>query len=168
MKKLLITLSLSTALLSVPFVFPMTSHAAYPETAVTLTANSSDSQSVYALRILSLVNDIRSRENLPPLSMNDSLNEAAQLRAMELQQSLSHIRPDGRRFSTVLTSLGITFQTAGENIACGHTSPEEVVEAWMASPGHKANLLNESYTTIGICHYKSESGINYWIQEFIG
>lgn len=55
---------------------------------------------------------------------------------------------------------------SGENIAYGQKSPEEVMEAWMNSPGHRANILNEKFTTIGVGYYKSANGINYWSQLF--
>lgn len=60
--------------------------------------------------------------------------------------------------------------SAGENIAAGQSSPQEVVEDWMNSPGHRANILDESYTALGVGYYYNSSGLyrSYWVQLFIG
>lgn len=63
-----------------------------------------------------------------------------------------------------MKALGITYKSAGENIAQGQRSPQEVVQAWMDSPGHRANILNGKFTHIGVGYVKSG---NYWTQQFI-
>ncbi len=65
----------------------------------------------------------------------------------------------------MMKKYGITYRYAGENIAMGQKTPEEVVNAWMNSEGHRANILNPNYNTIGV-GYVSQG--NYWTQEFIG
>ena len=65
----------------------------------------------------------------------------------------------------MLSSFGISYRAAGENIAIGYATPEAVVNAWMNSPGHRANILNPSYTQLGVGYVADGS---YWTQEFIG
>ena len=65
----------------------------------------------------------------------------------------------------MMKKFGITYKSAGENIAMGQKTPKEVVQAWMNSEGHRANILNGSYTHIGVGYVANG---NYWTQEFIG
>lgn len=135
-----------------------------PDTSVPDTDLPSDS---YVTQVLSLVNEERAREGLAALSLNTSLSGAASVRAAEIQTSFSHTRPGGKDFSTVLKESGISYRAAGENIAYGQTSAQKVMNDWMNSAGHRANILNASYTEIGIAHVKSPSGTDYWVQLFI-
>ncbi len=123
--------------------------------------------SAFAQEVVKLVNEERAKAGLAPLSVNTAAVSAAQTRAIELQSSFSHTRPDGRSFTTALTEAGASFMGAGENIAYGQSSPQQVMEGWMNSSGHRANILNSSYTSIGVGYYKSASGVNYWTQLFI-
>ena len=68
----------------------------------------------------------------------------------------------------MMKQFGISYKSAGENIAMGQNSPKEVVTAWMNSPGHRANILNSSFTDIGVGIAKNSSGSIYWTQMFIG
>lgn len=135
-----------------------------PGTSVPDTDLPSDS---YVTQVLSLVNEERAREGLSALSLNTSLSGAASVRAAEIQTSFSHTRPGGKDFSTVLKESGISYRAAGENIAYGQNSAQKVMNDWMNSAGHRANILNASYTEIGIAHVKSPSGTDYWVQLFI-
>jgi len=111
--------------------------------------------------ILTLVNKERVAHSLNPLQLDKDLEKAAEIRGNEITIVLSHERPDGSRFSTVSP------KAKGENLAGGHKSAEEVVIAWMESPGHRKNILNPRYTTIGISHIKTDTGYkNYWVQVF--
>ena len=83
----------------------------------------------YASRILELVNEERAKAGLPAVSFDEEVSQAALTRAKEIQISFSHTRPDGRSFSTALTDRGIRYYNAGENIAWGQRSPEEVMQA---------------------------------------
>ena len=65
----------------------------------------------------------------------------------------------------MMKSYGITYRSAGENIAMGQRTPQEVVNAWMNSSGHRANILSKDFTHIGVGHHASG---NYWTQQFIG
>ena len=91
--------------------------------------------------------------------------QAAQVRAAETVQSFSHTRPNGSSFSTALTEAGVSYTRSGENIAYGQSTPQQVVQAWMNSSGHRANILNESFTTIGV-GYTVSGGTAYWAQLF--
>ena len=119
----------------------------------------------FAEQVVELVNAERAKVNLPALTMTTRLNEAALVRAKETVQSFSHTRPNGSSFSTVLKENGISFQGAGENIAWGQRTPEQVVNAWMNSEGHRANILNPRYTSIGVGYYLN-GATPYWAQLF--
>ncbi len=75
----------------------------------------------------------------------------------------SHTSPTHGSPFDMLDSYGVQYRTAGENIAQGQRSPETVVDAWMNSQGHRENILNGNFTTIGVGHYQ-----NAWTQLFIG
>ena len=119
----------------------------------------------FAEQVVELVNAERAKVNLPALTMTTKLNEAALVRAKETVQSFSHTRPNGSSFSTVLKENGISFQGAGENIAWGQRTSEQVVNAWMNSEGHRANILNQGYTSIGVGYYLN-GATPYWAQLF--
>lgn len=123
-------------------------------------------QKSFAEQVADLVNAERAKEGLSPLKLDETVAAAALVRAKETEISFSHTRPDGKSFSTALTEQGVNFRGAGENIAWGQKSPEAVMEAWMNSPGHRANILNEKFTTIGVGYYQNSSGTNYWTQLF--
>ena len=114
--------------------------------------------------VVRLVNIERANQGLSPLSTMSSLTAAAQTRASELASSFSHDRPNGTSCFTALDEAGVRYYTAGENIAAGYTTPAAVVEGWMNSPGHRANILNGDFTYIGVGYYTG----NNWVQMFIG
>lgn len=132
------------------------------------TGNQGNTNSVFAREILDLVNKERKANGLSPVEAgNTKLNSAASKRASEQAIIFSHTRPDGSNWTTVLGEYGIKYGTAGENVAYGQRTPEEVMQAWMNSSGHRANILNSSYKEIGIgVYYKN--GTYYWSQLFIG
>lgn len=120
----------------------------------------------FAEQVADLVNMERAKAGLAPLKVDRNASNAAQVRAKEIQTSFSHTRPDGSSFSTALTQNGIGFKEAGENIAYGQRSPQEVMNGWMNSQGHRANILNEDFTSIGVGYYENSSGVDYWAQLF--
>lgn len=129
--------------------------------------NLSDNEQLsYAEQVVKLVNEERAKAGLHALQIDTEVAVVATVRAKEIQTSFSHTRPDGRKFSSVLTDANIRFTGAGENIAWGQTSPEKVMEAWMNSEGHRANILNAKFTKIGVGHLQNASGTNYWVQLF--
>lgn len=118
--------------------------------------------------VFRLVNEAREAEGLAPLTLDDKLCEAAQIRAQELETLSSHTRPDGSRFSTVLDDMNITRKIAGENLAGGQDTSQEVMETWMSSSGHRKNILNPSFAKIGIAKYQNQQNQEEWIQLFVG
>lgn len=121
----------------------------------------------FAEQVVSLVNAERAKAGLSPLTVNNGAAQAAMTRAKEITSSFSHTRPSGKSFSTALTEAGVSFRSAGENIAYGQRSAEEVMNGWMNSSGHRANILNGSFTQIGVAHYQDASGTDYWVQLFL-
>ena len=119
----------------------------------------------YANEVLRLVNIERSKAGLSALTTNSTLTAAANKRAQETVQSFSHTRPNGTGFQTALTEFGVSYRAAGENIAYGQRTPQEVVTGWMNSPGHRANILNANFNKIGIGVYQ-KNGVIYWSQLF--
>lgn len=120
----------------------------------------------YGERILELVNEERAKAGLPALTLQADITAAANIRAREITQLFSHTRPDGNNFSSVLKEQGIVFRGSGENIAYGQKTPEQVMEGWMNSEGHRANILNANYKNLGVGYYQDEKGVNYWVQLF--
>lgn len=138
-----------------------------PEQETPDTEDSEDNiQLSYIEQIVELVNEARAENGLAPVTLKEDVSEAAQVRTMEIQTSFSHTRPNGSHFSTALKEAGVNYRGAGENIAWGQPSPEEVMDAWMNSAGHRANILNASFTSIGVGHYQNSNGVNYWTQLF--
>ena len=131
------------------------------------TPGSSNSNQAFAEEVVRLVNQERSKAGLSPLTVNTGTQAAAAKRAKEIQTSFSHTRPDGKSFSTALTEAGVSFSGSGENIAWGQTTPQEVMNSWMNSAGHRANILNPNFRSIGVGHYQNTSGTQYWTQLFI-
>lgn len=119
----------------------------------------------YAEQVAALVNQERAANGLQPLSFSPLLSEAAVIRSGELKENFSHTRPDGTSCFTAMDELGITYRAAAENIAYGQRSPESVMDAWMNSSGHRANILNESMEYIGVGVVYRE-GVYYWTQLF--
>ena len=130
-------------------------------------ASIATSEEAMADRVIELVNQERTSRGLQPLVKDDRLMVAAAARAKELSQRYSHTRPDGSECFTILWHLGIDYGYAGENIAMGQRTPEIVMNDWMNSSGHRANILNENYDCIGV-GYTMVDGHPYWVQLFTG
>lgn len=123
----------------------------------------------YAAEVLRLINAERKKEGLSELTTDENLTKAAQARAGELPTLFSHTRPDGSSCFTMLDKYDVTYWAAGENIAAGYPTPEAVVEGWMNSPGHRANILSDRFSAVGIGFHKADGGYGYyWAQVFIG
>ena len=117
----------------------------------------------YASQVLELVNEQRRAYGLNELTMTESLTDGAMLRAAETVVSFSHTRPNGEQCFTAFNWT----RAAGENIAYGQRSPAQVMNSWMNSSGHRANILSTSFTTIGIGCFEY-NGTLYWAQAFSG
>lgn len=118
-----------------------------------------------ASEVVRLTNSARSKNGYAALVEDGVLSEAAAVRAREIARSFSHTRPSGASFSSALSESGVSYLRAGENIASGQKSASEVVNAWMNSPGHRANILNSSYSRIGSASVNID-GTHYWVQLF--
>lgn len=120
----------------------------------------------YVDEVIRLVNVERANAGLAPLSKNGGACQGAAIRANEIVNTFSHTRPDGRSCFTVFEEVGVTYTSCGENIAAGQKSPEAVVTAWMNSPGHRANILDEGFEEIGV-GVVEVNGYFYWVQLFL-
>lgn len=115
--------------------------------------------------VYEITNNYRSLVGVSSLTLDSSLVKAASIRAKELSDSFSHTRPNGSSCFTVLSELGISYGTAGENIAAGYSSSQSVMEGWRFSSGHYQNIISSKFKKIGI-------GVNiinnqyYWVQIF--
>lgn len=125
-----------------------------------------DKELTFAEQVVELVNQERTKAGLSAVTLDQNIASAALVRAKEIETSFSHTRPNGSKFSTALTEQGVTFKGAGENIAWGQKSPEAVMQAWMNSEGHRANILNKNFTKIGVGYYQNAAGRNFWTQLF--
>ncbi len=119
----------------------------------------------YAKQVAILVNRERSSYGLQPVKYSPLLSEAANVRSSELRKSFSHTRPNGTSCFTVLKEFNISYFSAAENIAYSQRTPEIVMNAWMNSSGHRANILNKNTEYIGVGVVYS-NGIYYWTQLF--
>jgi len=120
----------------------------------------------YVQKIVELVNEERAKAGVAPLELDMQICDAAAIRAEEIYSVFAHERPDGSRYRTVLDQCNIPYSFCGENVAYGYRSPDAVMDGWMNSEGHKANILNERFTKIGVGHYKGSNGYDYWSQLF--
>ena len=117
--------------------------------------------------VLQLVNKERAKVGARPLRLSQDLMDAAAIRAEEITRHFAHERPDGSSCFTLLRNRN---RTLGENIAAGNATPEEVVDQWMHSPGHRANMLNKDFKELGMgyCRKEGTEYTHYWIQMFRG
>lgn len=117
-------------------------------------------QSNTEAEVIAKVNEIRVANGLNTLRYDASLEASAAVRANELTVRFSHTRPDGSDWYTVNPDL-----MYGENLADGYNTADAVVNAWMASPAHKANILKPDFTTVAVSTTVKD-GKTYWAQEF--
>lgn len=120
--------------------------------------------------VLKLVNEERSKQGLKSLKLSTTLTSIATTKSkdMAVNNYFSHTSPTYGSPFEMLQHFGVTYRSAGENIAAGQKTPQEVMNAWMNSSGHRANILNSSYTELGVGYYKGGSYGHYWTQEFVG
>lgn len=123
----------------------------------------------FADRVIELVNIERAKEGLKPLKKDDTLNGLSDIRAKETVTLFDHKRPNGTKWSTILKENNVSYTNAGENIASGYSTPEDVVNAWMNSEGHRANIMSKTYEKIGVSCYIDNNSKDkyYWAQLFI-
>ena len=121
----------------------------------------------YETEVIRLVNEIRVENGLKALKENWELSRVARYKSQDMadQKYFSHTSPTYGTPFQMMKAFGLSYRTAGENIAYGYRTPQAVVEGWMNSSGHRANILSGSYTQIGV-GYVAQG--NYWTQMFIG
>ena len=151
----------------IPSPMPASPSIAIPSPTPMLSPTSAPSLEEMRNEVLRLVNEARAENGVSALELGRALCEAAQVRAEELTEEFAHTRPDGSSCFTVLGQYGISYMAAGENIAAGQKTPASVMQSWMNSPGHRANILSESFGTLGIgISYAPDSYGIYWCQLF--
>ncbi|HRH23571.1 MAG TPA: CAP domain-containing protein [Candidatus Magasanikbacteria bacterium] len=103
-------------------------------------------------RVIDLTNEIRAREGIPLLEYSERLAQSSLHKALDMteQQYFEHVSPQGKRLRDFLKDVGYAYSIAGENLAVGFSSPESMVEAWVESPTHYANLIDPDFNDIGI------------------
>ncbi|MBO5743328.1 MAG: SafA/ExsA family spore coat assembly protein [Clostridia bacterium] len=122
--------------------------------------------SSFEAEVVRLVNIERSKNGLKPLTHDWELSRVARYKSQDMKNKnyFAHESPTYGSPFDMMRSFGISYRSAGENIAKGQTTPQKVVTAWMNSQGHRANILNKNYTHIGVGYVASG---NYWTQMFI-
>lgn len=125
------------------------------------------SERAYEQEVIRLVNVERAKAGLKALTKDWELSRVARYKSQDMHdlRYFSHTSPTYGSPFEMMKAFGIRYRTAGENIAMGYRTPAAVVQGWMNSPGHRANILNASYTKIGVGYVASG---NYWTQHFIG
>ena len=135
------------------------------ETAAPASANLGN----YEQQVVDLVNKERAAAGLPALKVNTKLAGVAEKKAEDLRDKnyFDHQSPTYGSPFDMMKQFGISYTAAGENIAKGQRTPDEVMNGWMNSPGHRANILNANFTEIGVGYVTDSNGTTYWVQHFI-
>ena len=117
--------------------------------------------------VVRLVNIERQKAGLAPLQYSEELSRVARIKSQDMADNnyFSHTSPTYGDPFAMMRSFGIQYRTAGENIAKGYTSAQSVVNGWMNSSGHRANILNPNFGKIGVGYVKA-NGTTYWTQMF--
>lgn len=133
----------------------------------TQTTQTTNTLSAYEQKVVDLTNQERSKNGLAALKVDTALSKVAREKSLDMSKNgyFSHTSPTYGSPFDMMKQFGISYQYAGENIAMGQRTPEEVVQAWMNSEGHRKNILSANFNYIGVGYV--ESG-NYWTQMFIG
>ncbi|QHW30781.1 LysM peptidoglycan-binding domain-containing protein [Paenibacillus rhizovicinus] len=126
------------------------------------TTNTAD-KSTFAAQVVTLVNKERAKAGLSALKSDTLLTKVALDKAKDMYANnyFDHNSPTYGSPFDMMRAYGVAYSYAGENIAKGQQTPQEVMTAWMNSAGHKANILGSHYGKIGVAYYNGE-----WVQEF--
>lgn len=129
--------------------------------------NGSVDNQTFEQQVAALVNEQRAANGLAPLTLSTQLSNVARTKSQDMHDNnyFSHTSPTYGSPFDMLKAFGISYRTAGENIAMGQATPQAVMTGWMNSAGHRANILNPSFTQIGVGYVANG---NYWTQMFIG
>mgnify|MGYP003301468129 CR=1 FL=1 len=159
------TVGWDTATSSISITTPWAGDTVQKPTSVPVEKEETDEEKAerFIAEVIRLTNEEREKEGLPALGTMTKLDKAALIRADELKEKYSHDRPDGTSCFTVLDDVNINgYSAVGENIALGQRSPEQVVQAWMNSDGHRRNIMNVQFEKIGVGYAEN----NGWVQLF--
>ncbi|MBB6679755.1 hypothetical protein H4Q31_20950 [Cohnella lubricantis] len=128
-------------------------------------SGSTAAQSDFAAEVVSLVNQERAKAGLNPLKSDAKLTSVAAAKAKDMYANnyFDHNSPTYGSPFDMMQQFGVSYSYAGENIAKGQQNPQAVMDAWMNSSGHRANILNANFKSIGVAYYNGE-----WVQEFTG
>ncbi|MBW4668621.1 MAG: pre-peptidase C-terminal domain-containing protein [Cyanomargarita calcarea GSE-NOS-MK-12-04C] len=171
--------NMSLSAIPVPATIVSAAESAAPESALLVSptpqsATPASSGNYFIDRVIELTNAERAKAGLKPVSFNSKLSSAAQAHSEEMATCdyFSHTGTSGCSVSDRVQNCGYEYSYVGENIAAGYVTPEEVVQGWMSSPGHRANILNANYQEVGIGYHYLENDMGnvnynyYWTQDF--
>ncbi|AXU28687.1 TPA: CAP domain-containing protein [Clostridioides difficile] len=132
--------------------------------------STSENFSAYQKEVVDLVNVERAKAGLNPLTLDSSISNVATKKSQDMIDNnyFSHNSPTYGSPFDMLKKFGISYKTAGENIAMGQKTPKEVVNAWMNSEGHRKNIMNPNFSKIGVGVAQKSGGSIYWTQIFVG
>ncbi|MBM7646402.1 putative YkwD family protein [Scopulibacillus daqui] len=133
------------------------------------TGSSKSQLNAFEQKVVELTNQERQKKGLKPLKADNQLAKMARDKSQDMADKgyFDHQSPTYGSPFDMMKTYGIKYTAAGENIAAGQQTPQDVVNSWMKSPGHRANILNKDYTYIGVGYVKGGSYGSYWTQEFI-
>ncbi len=128
----------------------------------------SSSVSSYEQKVVELVNVERQKAGLSSLSLDTAISNVARMKSKDMANNnyFAHQSPTYGSAGDMLTKYGIKWSAWGENIASGQRTPQEVVTAWMNSPGHKANIMSTNFSKLGVGYAVNSNGTPYWTQMF--
>lgn len=153
-----------------PTVKPTATPTVKPTTEPTVKPTQAPStESAMEKEVLSLVNKVRAENGLSALTWADDVANVARAHSRDMinRSFFSHTNPDGQSPFDRLKNSGISYRTAAENIAYGQKTAEAVMNSWMNSSGHKANILNKNVKEIGVGAVRNQNGTVYWTQMFV-
>jgi len=133
-------------------------------------SNTTTDFSSYQQQVLDLVNAERTKRGLSPLTLDAKLCNVATKKSEDMvaKNYFDHTSPTYGSPFDMMRQFGVSYQAAGENIAKGQSTPQEVMNSWMNSSGHRANILSSNFTKLGVGIAKDSNGRLYWTQMFIG
>jgi uncharacterized YkwD family protein/spore coat assembly protein SafA len=120
-------------------------------------------------QVIQLTNQERAKNGLKPLAADWQLSRIARYKSADMRDKnyFSHTSPTYGSPFTMMKNFGVNYRSAAENIAAGQRTPNEVVQSWMNSPGHRKNILSPAYTHTGVGHATGGNYGHYWTQMFI-
>ncbi len=142
-------------------------HWIYPGDKITVPTI--DSTKSIEQQVIDLTNQERQKNGLKPLAVDWEVSRVARYKSVDMRDRnyFAHQSPTYGSPFDMLSAFGIQYRSAGENIAAGQRTAQEVVNAWMNSQGHRQNILNPGYTHIGVGFAQGGSYGYYWTQMFI-